>query len=196
MYKSALLLAATTVGQTVASGVNVYFGQQGFTDLTTYCSGGGFEYVTIAFVNVSPENDKSGAGFPGTNFAGHCAADVYKNPANSEDSLLLSSCTYIADGIEACQGGANGTAPVKVMLSIGGQWNPPVTDYTVSTAANGIAFAEFMWGAYGPFDPSWTGPRPFDFNGKHIQLDGFDFDLEHAFSEFSYCPYFHPTMLT
>lgn len=66
---------------------------------------------------------------------------------------------------------------VKVLMSIGGVWSNDA-DYRVSTEQNGRDFSDFLWGAFGPYNTSWTGPRPFDFNGTHNAVDGFDFDIE------------------
>jgi chitinase len=72
---------------------------------------------------------------------------------------------------------------VKVLLSIGGVYNPVLgSDYEVSSPENGVEFADFLWGAFGPFQESWTGPRPFDASPtEHTVVDGFDFDIEHRF---------------
>jgi len=153
--------------------VNVYFGQTGTDSLGSYCESNAFEYVTIGFVNNSPEQDKSGLDYPGTNFAAHCAADVYTK--NGKKSQLLSQCTFIADDIPKCQ-----AAGKKVLLSVGGVFNQK-SNYTVSSAAKGVKFADFLWGSFGPYNPLYNGPRPFDFNGKHVAVDGFDFDIETKF---------------
>ncbi|MDB5910564.1 MAG: hypothetical protein JWP34_4678 [Massilia sp.] len=51
--------------------------------------------------------------------------------------------------------------------------------YTVSSVAAGQEFADFLWSAYGPVDPNWTGARPF---GDNV-IDGFDFDIETKFDD-------------
>ena len=155
--------------------VNVYWGQTGSTRLRDYCQSSGFEYVTIGFVNNSPEQDASGLDYPGTNFGAHCAAEVYEK--DGKKSKLLNGCTMIAADIPVCQ-----ALGKKVLLSIGGAWQDG-TDYTVSTPAAGRYFANFLWGAFGPWSAAYQGPRPFDFGGKHVSVDGFDFDIEHKFGE-------------
>jgi hypothetical protein len=56
------------------------------------------------------------------------------------------------------------------------------SNYRVSTQANGEYFANFLYRAFGPYDGSWTGPRPFDISPTNrTQVDGFDFDIEAKF---------------
>lgn len=56
------------------------------------------------------------------------------------------------------------------MLSIGGL----ELDVYLASDPSASAFADFLWGAFGPLKPSWTGPRPFG----DVCVDGFDFDIE------------------
>lgn len=126
------------------------------------------KYATVSFINNSPEN---GNGYPGSNFGANCAAEVYNN--NGKPTKLLSSCTFIQRDIPYCQ-----DKGVKVLLAVGGA---PVagTNYTVSSEAKGVEFAEFLYNAFGPYKSSWTGPRPFDQGpNQHVSVDGFDLDLE------------------
>jgi chitinase len=66
----------------------------------------------------------------------------------------------------------------KIILSLGGG----AGGYQLTGAANGEAFAHFIWGAFGPQTQDWLDkglPRPFD--GPHnssVEVDGFDFDIE------------------
>lgn len=177
MQSKLLALAAVAAVPALATkpAVNVYFGQSGFDSLGSYCESGSFEYVTVAFVNNSPEQDTSGLNYPGTNFGAHCAADVYTK--DGKKSNLLSQCTFIAEDITKCQ-----ALGKKVLLSVGGAWLPG-TNYTVSSVAKGNQFADFLWGAFGPYNPTFAGPRPFDFNGNHVTVDGFDFDIETKFGK-------------
>lgn len=181
MQKKALTVAGlaaralASAPSPAAHNVNVYWGQSGSTFLGEWCETGHFEYVTIAFINNSPENDPSNLGYPGTNFGAHCNSLVYTDD-QGVDSLLLSGCNFIAEDIPKCQ-----AAGKKVLISIGG--HPSDTSkYGVSTAAKGVEFANFVWEAFGPYDPSSSAPRPFDYevNGSpvHVAVDGFDFDLE------------------
>ena len=159
-----------------APGVNVYWGQSGVGDrLVDYCASGGFDYVSVAFVNVSPENAGT-SGYPGTNFAAHCSAATYSN--NGTASLLQSECEQIREDIPKCQ-----DLGIKVILSIGGVLTE-TSNYTISSVENGRYFGEFLWGAFGPYNESWTGPRPFDISETtHVAVDGFDFDLEAYWSD-------------
>jgi chitinase len=180
MFKTSLALAAMAVGLArAAPEINIYWGQSGTDSLASYCSSTGFEYITVSFVNNSPEQDPSGLGYPGTNFGAHCAASTYKNQQTGVNSLLLSGCNFMAEDIPTCQ-----QLGKKVLLSIGGAWIDG-TNYTVSSPQKGVEFADFLWGAFGPYDASWTGPRPFDFNGNHVAFDGYDFDIETKFCKFN-----------
>jgi chitinase len=126
--------------------------------------------VTLSFVNQAPENTASG--YPGTNFAGHCAAGTY------EGSDLLTECYVIMEGIPYCQ-----ERGVKVLLSIGGVYNEQGSNYKVTSDEKGVEFANFLHSAFGPWDESWDGPRPFDSGDDATPIrpavDGFDFDIEH-----------------
>jgi chitinase len=150
--------------------LNGYWGQKGFEDLKTHCDSG-IDYVTVSFVNRAPEWDK-GTNYPGTNFAGHCSAETYD--VNGKKSGLQSDCWQIQQGIPYCR-----SKGVKVLLAIGGEYNTGLSNYNVTTEANGKYFAEFLYNAFGPYNSSWTGPRPFDLDADtHTQVDGFDFDIE------------------
>ncbi|KPM34471.1 hypothetical protein AK830_g12098 [Neonectria ditissima] len=154
-------------------GLNGYWGQYGSDSLTSYCDSG-VEYVTIAFVNQAPEHNPSG--WPGTNFAGHCPGDYYMyGPGDSLQSNLWKNCYLIQEGIPYCQ-----NLGVKVLLSIGGDYNVGDSNYEVTTDDHGVEFANFLYGAFGPKVDSWDGPRPFDGASGHNHVDGFDFDIEVA----------------
>lgn len=73
-----LALTALAVAPAVAAqyGVNVYWGQQGPKDLASICQSDGVDYVTLAFINNSPEQDTSGLDYPGSNFGPFCASTV------------------------------------------------------------------------------------------------------------------------
>lgn len=186
MFTRTFTLAALTVASALATpAVNVYWGQSGGADdrLSTYCDGS-MEYVTVGFINNSPENDPSGLGYPGSDFGVHCQASKYQD-ADGVDSKLLNKCGQIAADVRYCQKKGK-----KVLLSIGGEWNPPKSDYTISSGPDGEAFADFVWGAFGPYNDNWEGkPRPFDDNygaepgEEHFVFDGFDFDIEYQFGK-------------
>ena len=151
-------------------------GQNGVGDtLAQYCASESIDYVTLGFVNLSPEHGK-GSDLPGTNFAAHCAAGVYWN--KGKESQLLKDCDIIRNDIKTCQGLGK-----KVLLSIGGEYST-ANDYSLSSVTKGNEFADFMFDAFGPYSPSYSGPRPFDISEtEHISLDGFDFDIEYNFGK-------------
>ncbi|KAI0847622.1 glycoside hydrolase superfamily [Daldinia vernicosa] len=179
--KNSVLVAALSASSAFATytkdyKLNAYWGQSGpDTDsLGEHCESDSIDYVTLGFVNNSPENG-NGTGYPGTNFAAHCAAEVYVN--NNRDSKLLSSCSFIKDDIKKCQ-----QLGKKVLLSIGGEFSSS-SNYTLSSVQAGIDFADFLYQAFGPFKSGYTGPRPFDTSStEHVTIDGFDFDIETTFS--------------
>ena len=65
----------------------------------------------------------------------------------------------------------------KIILSLGG-----ATSYQLNGVLEGEAFADLLWGMFGPRKASWVQnglPRPFDGpNGQAVEVDGFDFDIE------------------
>ncbi|KAI1104567.1 glycoside hydrolase [Jackrogersella minutella] len=180
--KNSVLVAALSASSAFAAytpdyKLNAYWGQSGpGTDfLSQHCESENVDYVTLGFVNNSPENG-DGTDYPGTNFAAHCSAEVYVN--NNKNSKLLSSCTYIQADIQKCQ-----SLGKKVLLSVGGVYSA-ASNYTVSTVQNGIDFADFLYGAFGPYKAGYTGPRPFDISStEHNTIDGFDFDIETQFDD-------------
>jgi chitinase len=187
MLTRTLAVAALAVAPALAEpAVNVYWGQKGAsTDrLRTYCDDSSFEYVTIGFINQSPEQDPSNLRYPGSDFAIHCMGESYKDNKGVE-SNLLSHCGQISADVRYCQKKGK-----KVLLSIGGQFSQS-SDYTVSSPPEGEHFANFIWNAFGPYNPAWKGARPFDDNyaadvgEEHFVFDGFDFDIEHKFGEYS-----------
>ncbi|ORY60573.1 glycoside hydrolase superfamily, partial [Pseudomassariella vexata] len=173
---AAAALSAAPVLATKSYKVNTYWGQAGVGDtLGQYCESTSIDYITLGFVNNSPEHG-NGTHYPGTNFAAHCAADVYVK--NGQNSKLLSGCSFIKDDIKKCQ-----TLGKKVLLSIGGEMNWQ-SDYSVSSVAEGEYFAQFMFEAFGPFQSGYEGPRPFDIGEyDHTCVDGFDFDIKTKFAD-------------
>jgi chitinase len=78
--------------------------------------------------------------------------------------------------IKTCQ--ANGK---KILLSLGGG---TAGGFYVASQASAVAFADFLWGAFGPQKSDWVNagqPRPFG----DVVIDGFDFDIEANPSEVS-----------
>ncbi len=188
MLTNTLALAALAAVPALATpAVNVYFGQSGqATDrLRNYCDNSSFEYVTLGFINNSPEQDPSSLKYPGSDFSSHCIAAKYHDPVKNLDTKLLAQCGQLSADVRYCQKKGK-----KVLLSVGGEWQTDGSaNYTVSTKAQGEYFADFLWGAFGPYNAAWTKARPFDdFYGaddddKHFVFDGFDFDLEHKFGK-------------
>lgn len=168
-------LSVSHAATTLASSVNVYWGQAGMDNLGTVCQNDdSFDYITLGFIDISPENGGE-SGYPGNNFAGHCWASYYSH--NGVQSQLLSECPYLTPGIKACQ-----DLGKKVLLSIGGAYTSG-SNYTVSSYEKGQEFGSFIWGAFGPYNQSWVdngGPRPFDDGTTLNAVDGYDFDLESA----------------
>jgi chitinase len=142
--------------------------------LSYFCSQTTIDIIPIAFVDIFPAQ---GNGFPGTNFGNQCWGRpyVYAGPGNNPSlNQLQSECPQVGADIPICQS----TYGKKIILSLGGG-----TDgYQLSGAANGVAFADFLWGAFGPQTQSWLNqgmPRPFDEpNNAVVEVDGFDFDIE------------------
>lgn len=141
--------------------------------MAEYCASDSIDYVTLGFVNQSPEHG-NGTDYPGTNFAAHCAAGVYYN--NGQRSQLLQDCSFIKADIKTCQ-----SLGKKVLLSIGGVYSDS-NDYSLSSVTKGQEFADFMFEAFGPYQEGYNGPRPFDpSTTEHVSVDGFDFDIEVKF---------------
>lgn len=203
MFTKTLAVAALAAAPALASfgpgpAVNVYWGASKGPDVNTdrlrdYCDSTGFEYVTLGFVNVSPEHDPSNLGYPGLNVANHCVSQKYLD-SNGKESLLLAECGWLSADLRYCQKQGK-----KVLLSVGGTWQAN-SDYSISSAANGEAFADFIWGAFGPYDKTWQKARPFDDfyqavelgDEPHFVFDGFDFDIEKKFGQYS--SYLYPLM--
>jgi chitinase len=146
--------------------------------LVHFCQQTTVDVIPIGFVNIFPAQ---GNGLPGDNFGNQCWGGqyVYKGPGTDHTKdQLQTECPNIVADIPICQA----TYGKKIILSLGGGPNT----YSLTGAANGIAFANFLWGAFGPRTSAWVAaksPRPFDGpDGKAVEVDGFDFDIEHASS--------------
>ena len=142
-------------------------GQSGYDNLGTFCDSG-VSYVTLSSINVSPQNGPDNV--PGSNFAGHCIGTNYILPDGTVTDLK-DPCSDIGPWIPYCQ-----EQGVKVLLSIGGA----LGDYEVTSVSNGQYFAEYLYKAFGPYDSSWDGARPFG----NDSVDGFDFDIEYNYGQF------------
>ncbi|XP_044721453.1 glycosyl hydrolases family 18 domain-containing protein [Hirsutella rhossiliensis] len=179
-------MSLALAGATGAYGaLNGYWGQTAGPELRDYCDSG-VQYATLAFVNMSPEKDRSGAGYPGINFSSHCWAETFESDSGRA-SQLYRNCQSLKTDIPYCQ-----SKGVKVLLSIGGDYGKPKgsgylsNDYEVTTDANGEYFADFLYNAFGPYRQGYTGPRPFDRPDEHVAVDGFDFDIEKDFDNGPY----------
>lgn len=177
LFKKSLVAAAVSATPALAHykdyPVNTYWGQNGVGDtLGQYCESSSVDIVTLAFVNNSPEN---GFGYPGTNFAAHCASDVYVK--DGVQTKLLSGCSFIKEDLQKCR-----KLGKKIVLSIGGEYSE-YSDYSLSSVDAGEQFAHYLFEMFGPYREGYTGPRPFDLSPeKTFCVDGFDFDIETKFS--------------
>ncbi|KAI4263362.1 MAG: hypothetical protein L6R42_001488 [Xanthoria sp. 1 TBL-2021] len=163
-------VSAATAAASFDAGANtnmaVYWGQgPNQQRLAHFCADSSIDIIPIAFLNVFP--DQVNGGYPGTNFGNQCGPETFKNKDGS-DSPLLSNCPLIGPDIKTCQ--AMGK---KLLLSLGGAIP---TNQSINNDESAVAFAHFLWNAFGPEDATYHGPRPF---GDAV-IDGFDFDIESA----------------
>lgn len=100
-----------------------------------------------------------------------CVGGYESGTRESGELTRHKTCPFIGPDVIECQK----TYGKKIFLSIGGGYP---ADYFFSSDANARAFADFIWGAWGPVNSSWTGPRPW---GNAV-VDGFDFDIESVVS--------------
>lgn len=131
-------------------------------------------------------------GLPGENFGNGCwGVPYYDGPGydgkdDDTQDRLPTRCPNVQEGIPICQ-----RLGKKIILSLGGAWvqGGIYPAYSLTGKADGEAFAEFLWGAYGPYNKTWEdagGIRPLDrglYNTdttQRIDVDGFDFDIELA----------------
>ncbi|KFY66785.1 hypothetical protein V497_00732 [Pseudogymnoascus sp. VKM F-4516 (FW-969)] len=174
---AALSAVASATGYNPRTAVATYWGQAGGS-LRSYCETADTDYIPLGFINYFPEQ---GNGWPGSNYASSCWAETYKAPGykgvnNPDHNRLFNHCPEMAQDIQYCQSKGK-----KMLLSLGGG---PAT-YSLTGKEDGEAFADFLWGAYGPITKDWDGPRPFDplpgteGFGIATVVDGFDFDIEH-----------------
>lgn len=160
--------------------------------LIEYCRHTPADIIAVGFINTFPS---AGNGYVGVDHGNACWGEgsYYPGPGyngikNPAQDLLPSRCPRVQDSIPECQ-----KIGKKILLSIGGAaptWNPKTNkrDKTykgqLKSAADGEYMANFLWKAYGPLDPTYTGVRPLDRGhnnataGLKIDIDGFDFDIE------------------
>lgn len=138
------------------------------------------DIIPIGFINIFPPQAN---GLVAETFGNQCWNGNYTGPGyngvkNPKNDFLYEQCPNLQRDIIYCQQKTN----KKILLSLGGA----VGNYQLNGAADGIYLAEFLWGAYGPYNPSWTGVRPLDrgYNnataGDTVDFDGFDFDIEQS----------------
>ncbi|TAQ84431.1 hypothetical protein B7494_g7244 [Chlorociboria aeruginascens] len=165
------------------SNVVVYWGSgSNQLRLSHYCDQPEIDVINLAFMDVFPQQ---GNGYPAVDYGNACWADpIYAGPGDdpAEDQLYV-QCPTVQDDIPYCQ--ANNK---KILISLGGSTLPDGSaTYQLTGAEAGIEFADFLWGAYGPYTDAWVaagGIRPLDRGAsndvscEHIDIDGFDFDIE------------------
>ena len=152
--------------------------------LRAFCEKTVADVIVIGFINTFPS---AANGYVGANYGNGCWGAEYNYVAPGYNgtkpvagqNLLPSRCPVVQEGIPVCQ-----KLGKKIILSIGG--DPSTKSYKgqLKSAADGTYFADFLWKAYGPKDPSYTGVRPLDRGVNNddpsitIDIDGFDFDIE------------------
>ncbi|KAK2010409.1 chitin recognition protein [Colletotrichum eremochloae] len=156
---------------TSKNNVVVYYGQgPNQAELIEHCKQPEIDVIILSFVHLFPAQAN---GYPGTNFGNRCGDQVYPGPGNDPSKNQLKSyCPTLNTQIPQCQQQYG----KKILLSLGGG----VTAYQLTGQAEGETLATYLWMMFGPKDPKWTGPRPFDNNGQTVEVDGFDMDIEHA----------------
>ncbi|KAH1924384.1 Endochitinase A1 [Aspergillus fumigatus] len=162
---AALAPLASTFDASSRSNLAIYWGQgPNQLRLSHFCQETSLDIINIGFINYFP--DMSPGHWPGSNFGNQCDGSVYVTN-DGVVTKLLSGCHQIMEDIPICQ-----AAGKKVLLSIGGAYPP---DQSILSEDSAVAFATFLWGAFGPVAEGWEGPRPFG----DVVVDGFDFDIEH-----------------
>ncbi|PKX96667.1 class III chitinase ChiA1 [Aspergillus novofumigatus IBT 16806] len=162
---AALAPLASAFDASSRSNLAIYWGQgPDQLRLSHFCKETSLDIINIGFINYFP--DMSPGHWPGSNFGNQCDGSYYVTK-DGVVTKLLSGCHQIMEDIPICQ-----AAGKKVLLSIGGAYPP---DQSILSKDSAVAFATFLWGAFGPVAEGWEGPRPFG----NVVVDGFDFDIEH-----------------
>ncbi|RMD40040.1 hypothetical protein DV735_g5070, partial [Chaetothyriales sp. CBS 134920] len=129
--------------------------------LGTFCTDSSLDIIPIAFVNgLSSDN----GGFPAMNFGNVCGANEYYYDGSTQ-TASFTYCANFVSQIPLCK-----AAGKKIFISIGGA----VANVQLSSKEEAVAFGNQLWDIFGPYNATYTGPRPF---GSEV-VDGFDFDLE------------------
>jgi chitinase len=162
---AALAPLASAFDASSRSNLAIYYGQgPDQLRLSHFCKETSLDIINVGFINYFP--DMSPGHWPGSNFGNQCDGSYYVTN-DGVVTKLLSGCHQIMEDIPICQ-----AAGKKVLLSIGGAYPP---DQSILSEDSAVAFATFLWGAFGPVVEGWEGPRPFG----NVVVDGFDFDIEH-----------------
>ncbi|WEW57459.1 Chitinase 2 [Emydomyces testavorans] len=147
------------------SNLAVYWGQgSGQNRLSYFCQKTTLDIIIVGFINVFP--DQGPGGWPGSNFGNQCAGTHYYTEDGTE-TKLLNNCRQIQEDLPKCK-----ALGKTILLSLGG--GAAQDFYEIKSGRSALDFADFLWGAFGPRTPEWTGPRPFG----DTAVDGFDFDIE------------------
>ncbi|RAL67819.1 hypothetical protein DID88_008546 [Monilinia fructigena] len=136
-------------------------------NLSYYCEQSTVDIIPLGFMNVFPAQ---GDGYPAENFGNACYGQPIFMPGpgyplgdvNTSKDQLYVQCPGIQEGIPYCQ-----SLGKKILLSLGGA----SATYQLTGAADGEYFADFL-----PMDGGYYGTDP----NIHIDIDGFDFDIEIA----------------
>jgi hypothetical protein len=94
------------------------------------------------------------------NFGNQCWNGNYTGPGyngvnNPANNFLYRQCPQLQEDIYYCQT----QTKKKILLSLGGEGG----NYQLNGKADGEYLADFLWGAYGPYNASWVaagGVRP------------------------------------
>ncbi|TVY49745.1 Endochitinase, partial [Lachnellula occidentalis] len=147
---------------TSSKNIAVYFGQSDATrssSLEAQCADPNIDIVILAFIVAQPDGSK----YPSINFGSACSA---KTAAMRASAPGLLSCPELAGMITSCQK----TYGKKVLLSMGGATG----DISFAGDGQAVAFADTLWGLFGPVGNVDVTLRPFG----SVEVDGFDFDNE------------------
>jgi chitinase len=155
--------------------------------LKAYCQNTIADVIVVGFINTFPP---AANGYVGNNYGNACwDGKIYNYTAPGyngakpvpSQNLLISRCPAVQEGIPICQ-----KLGKKIILSIGGDYGKKSYKGQLKSAADGVYFANFLWQAYGPKDPTYNGVRPLDRGVNNndasitIDADGFDFDIEES----------------
>ncbi|KAL5331921.1 hypothetical protein ACEPPN_001461 [Leptodophora sp. 'Broadleaf-Isolate-01'] len=178
------LMSSVTADYNPASQANLamYYGQgPSQQSLAHFCNSSSVDIIPIGFINIFPNLAN---GLVAENFGNQCWDGNYTGPGyngvnNPKNNFLYRQCPQLQEDIYYCQT----KTKKKILLSLGGDGG----NYQLNGPADGEYLADFLWGAYGPYNASWVakgGVRPLDRGAsntdlsKTIDIDGFDFDIE------------------